>query len=115
MAKLIKRMSRQNLLGSASESPEGLSPNQRVQLNGQAASPDPTDVGGQPRSGAEHDRSAAPQDHQVEMVSQKHIRRKDNFPLATVTEETNGGGEGDRLLDFRYNFLLCIEWGGNLA
>lgn len=99
MAKLIKRMSRQNLLGSASESPEGTSPNPRVQLNGQAASPDPAQVSGQPRSGAEHDRPAANPDHQAEVVSQKHIHRKDNFPLATVTEETNGGVEGDRITE----------------
>ncbi|KAM4730845.1 protein ITPRID2 isoform 2-T2 [Anableps anableps] len=97
MAKLIKKISKQNLLGSTSESPEGLSPKQRVQLNGHAASPDPAHVNGHTHSSTAHDRSSTSSDHQVEMVSQKHIRRKDNFPLATVTEETNGGGEGDRL------------------
>ncbi|MEQ2302134.1 hypothetical protein AMECASPLE_003449 [Ameca splendens] len=99
MAKLIKKLSRQNLLGSASESPEGLSPKQHVQLNGHAASPDAAQVNGHPRSGTEHHRPSTNSDHQGEMVSQKHIRRKDNFPLATVTEETSGGGEGDRLME----------------
>ncbi|XP_014823537.1 PREDICTED: sperm-specific antigen 2 homolog isoform X2 [Poecilia mexicana] len=96
-AKLVKKMSKQNLLGSTAESPEGASPNEPTQLNGHAASPDAARVNDRTRSGKDHD--CASSDHQVEMVSQKHMRRKDNFTLATVTEETNGGGEGDRLME----------------
>lgn len=99
MAKLIKKMSKQNLLGSTAESPEGVSPNKRAQLNGHTASPDPARVNNHTSSGTDHD--SASSDHQVEMVSQKHMRRKDNFPLATVREETNGGGEADRLMESR--------------
>ncbi|XP_054887831.1 protein ITPRID2 isoform X2 [Poeciliopsis prolifica] len=99
MAKLIKKMSKQNLLGSTAESPQGVSPNKRAQLNGHTASPDPACVNDQTSSGTDHDRANASSDHQVEMVSQKHVHRKDNFPLATVTEEPNGGGEGDRPME----------------
>ncbi|XP_023192662.1 sperm-specific antigen 2 [Xiphophorus maculatus] len=97
MAKLIKKISKQNLLGSTAESPEGVSPNKRAQLNGHTASPDSARVKDHTSSGTDHDRASS--DHQVEMVSQKHMRRKDNFPLATVREETNGGGEADRLME----------------
>ncbi|XP_038153386.1 protein ITPRID2 [Cyprinodon tularosa] len=96
MAKLIKRISRQNLLGSASDSPEGLSP---TQPNGHTASPDLPHLNGHPRSGTDHHRSTANSDHQGEVANQKHLRRKDNFPLATVTEETNGGGDAERLME----------------
>uniref|UniRef100_A0A4W6DIV2 ITPR-interacting domain-containing protein n=1 Tax=Lates calcarifer TaxID=8187 RepID=A0A4W6DIV2_LATCA len=37
--------------------------------------------------------------------SQKHIRKKDSRSLATVTEETNGDGETDRLTDNRSFYL----------
>lgn len=43
----------------------------------------------------EQDDCSTKLDHQVETVSQKNSRKKDNC-LATVTEETNGDGETDR-------------------
>ncbi|XP_012719812.2 protein ITPRID2 [Fundulus heteroclitus] len=99
MAKLLRKISRNNMLGSISDSPEGVSPNQNAPLNGQTASPELAHVNGHPRSATEHDRSSTNSGHQVEMVSQKHSRRKDNFPLATVTEEASGPGESDRLTE----------------
>uniref|UniRef100_A0A4W6DIY5 ITPR-interacting domain-containing protein n=1 Tax=Lates calcarifer TaxID=8187 RepID=A0A4W6DIY5_LATCA len=73
VAKLLKKtISKHNLLAAASESPEAQTPNQHTQLNGHTS---------------------------TETVSQKHIRKKDSRSLATVTEETNGDGETDRLTD----------------
>ncbi|KAM4558467.1 protein ITPRID2 [Odontesthes bonariensis] len=98
VAKLLrKNISKHNLL--ASESPEAHSPKQQTQLNGQAATPDHAHVNGHAHASPEQDRHSIDSDHQAETFSQKHIRRKDNFSLETVTEETSGDGETDRLTD----------------
>ncbi|XP_072252670.1 protein ITPRID2 isoform X2 [Leuresthes tenuis] len=94
---LRKNISKHNLL--ASEPPEAQSPNQQTQLNGQAATPDHAHINGHTHASPEQDRHSTDSDHQVETFNQKPIRRKDNFSLATVTEETSGDGETDRLTD----------------
>ena len=96
---LRKNISKHNLL--ASESSEAHSPKQQTQLNGQAATPDHAHINGHAHASPEQDRHSTDSDHQAETFSQKHIRRKDNFSLATVTEETSGDGETDRLTDSR--------------
>ncbi|XP_041857252.1 protein ITPRID2 isoform X2 [Melanotaenia boesemani] len=85
-----RRVSRRNLLGSTSESPDA--PNQHTQLNGHAASPDNA-------KGSEQDSHGTDSDHQGDTVSQKHFRRKDNVALPTVTEEASGDKETERLVD----------------
>ncbi|KAM7406744.1 hypothetical protein PAMA_002788 [Pampus argenteus] len=87
-AKLLKKtLSKHNLLMASPESPEARTPRQETQLNGHGRS-DHTFS-----SGPEQDGGSTEPDHQ------KHIRKKDSCPLATVTEENNGDGEADRLTD----------------
>ncbi|KAL3969688.1 COMPASS component SWD3 [Sarotherodon galilaeus] len=94
-AKILKRtLSRHNLLSSTSESTEAQTPNQQTLTNGHAA---PADA----PAGTEQDGSSTDSHHQAEVVSPKHIRKKDNCPLATVTEETSGDGETGSLTDSR--------------
>ncbi|XP_017265820.1 protein ITPRID2 isoform X2 [Kryptolebias marmoratus] len=109
VAKILKKsISKHNLLSSASESPEAQSPNQKVQLNGHAATPTsapstPTAAAAaapdHAHAGPEQDKESTDSDNQVATISQKVIRKKDHFPLATVTEETSGGVETDQLTD----------------
>lgn len=58
---------------------------------------------------AEQDGSSTNSHHQAEVVSPKHMRKKDNCPLATVTEETSGDGETGSLTDNRYHYLMHIN------
>lgn len=102
-AKILKRrLSSRNLLSSTSESTEAQTPNQQTLTNGHAA---PADA----PAGTEQDRSSTESHHQAEVVSPKHIRKKDNCPLATVTEEISGDGETGSLTDSRYNYLMHIN------
>ncbi|KAM7379976.1 hypothetical protein PAMP_003307 [Pampus punctatissimus] len=90
-AKLLKKtLSKHNLLMTSPESPESRTSHQETQLNGHGHSNHTFN------SGPEHDGGSTEPDHQ------KHSRKKDSFPLATVTEENNGDGETDRLTDDRY-------------
>ncbi|KAM6934122.1 protein ITPRID2 [Xenentodon cancila] len=94
VAKLLKKtISKHNLLGSTAESPEVHSSKQLTQLNGSATSPDQTS------SSPAQDRYSTDPDQVVETVSQKPLRKKDIFSLATVTEETSTDGETDRPTD----------------
>ncbi|XP_063354682.1 protein ITPRID2 isoform X3 [Pelmatolapia mariae] len=94
-AKILKRtLSRHNLLSSTSESTEAQTPNQQTLTSGHEA---PADA----PAGTEQDGSSTNSHHQAEVVSPKHIRKKDNCPLATVTEETSGDGETGSLTDNR--------------
>ncbi|XP_047456712.1 protein ITPRID2 isoform X2 [Mugil cephalus] len=103
VAKLFKRtISKRNLHGSTSESPEPQTPQPHKQLNGHASTSDPASASVHAHTNGhaqQQDGRSAESEHQQETVSQKHIRKKDNFSLATVTEETNGDGETDRLTD----------------
>ena len=102
VAKLLKKtISKHNLLATASESPESHTPNQHTQVNGHTPS-DPTHTNGHAHAAPEQDGFGTHHDFQVETVSQKHLRKKDSCCLATVTEETNGDGETDRLTDNGY-------------
>lgn len=102
VAKLLKKtISKHNLLAAASESPEAQTPNQHTQLNGHTSA-DQTHTNGHAHGSPERNSCSTDPDHQTETVSQKHIRKKDSRSLATVTEETNGDGETDRLTDNRY-------------
>ncbi|XP_022059324.2 LOW QUALITY PROTEIN: protein ITPRID2 [Acanthochromis polyacanthus] len=94
---LKKSISKHNLLAASPESPEGQMSNQ--QLNGHATASDHTHTNGHAYAGTDQDGCSATSGHQVETVIQKHTRKKDNCSLATVTEETNGDGESDRLTD----------------
>ncbi|XP_056244968.1 protein ITPRID2 isoform X1 [Seriola aureovittata] len=99
VAKLLKKtISKHNLLAAAPESPETHTPNQHTQVNGHTSS-DHTHTNGHAHAGSEQDGCSTDQTHQGETVSQKHVRKKDSCSLATVTEETNGDGETDRLTD----------------
>ena len=90
MAKRLKKtISKHNLLGSSPESPEA---RLSKQPNGTAGL-DHTGTNGHAEAGSDPD-------HQ-DLLSQKHLRRKDNFSLATVTEETSTDGDADRLMDGR--------------
>lgn len=80
-----------NLLQS--ESAEGQSPKQPALTNGHAAS--------DAHTGTERDKSGTNSDNRAEMVSPKHIRKKDNCSLATVAEETSVDGETGCLADNR--------------
>lgn len=105
VAKLLKKtLTKHNLLSSsvASESAESQTPNQHKQLNGHSPS-DHTHTNG--HTSTEQD-SSTNTDHQAETASPKHSRKKDSCSLATVTEETNGDGETDRLTGDRYS---CID------
>lgn len=94
-AKLLKKtLSKHNLLTASPESPEAHTPHQETQLNGHAHS-DHALNNGHTHSGSEQDSGSTDADHQ------KHIRKKDSCSLATVTEETSGDGETDRLTDDR--------------
>ncbi|XP_040913062.1 protein ITPRID2 isoform X2 [Toxotes jaculatrix] len=94
VAKLLKKtISKHNLLATTPDSPD-----QHGQLNGHSPS-DHTHTNGHAHTGPEQDVCSTDSDHQAETVSQKHIRRKDNCSLATVTEETNGDGEIDQMTD----------------
>lgn len=103
VAQLFKRtISRRNLLGSTSESPEA-----QKQLNGHAAAAAASDHAHTNGHAPQQDgRGAADSDHQSETVGQKHVRRKDNFSLATVTEESSGDGETGRLTDWYQQLVL---------
>ncbi|XP_067371527.1 protein ITPRID2 isoform X2 [Channa argus] len=95
VAKLLKKtLTKHNLLAASSESPDTHTPNQHTQLNGHS----PLDhTHGNGNTGPEQNSCSSDPDHQGDIVSPKHSRKKDNCPLATVTEETNGDGETDRL------------------
>uniref|UniRef100_A0A3P8RU90 ITPR interacting domain containing 2 n=1 Tax=Amphiprion percula TaxID=161767 RepID=A0A3P8RU90_AMPPE len=94
---LKKSISKHNLLAASPESPEGQTSNQ--QPNGHTTASDHTHTNGHAYAGTDQDDCRTTSSHQVETVSQKHTRKKDNCSLATVTEETNGDGESDRLTD----------------
>ncbi|XP_028248910.1 protein ITPRID2 isoform X2 [Parambassis ranga] len=90
VAKLLKKtISKHHLLANTPELSEAQTPNQHPQLNGHAPSEHAHTNG---HAGPEQDGCRTDSDHQMETVSQKHIRKKD-FSLATVTEETNGDVE----------------------
>ncbi|XP_071336321.1 protein ITPRID2 isoform X2 [Trachinotus anak] len=106
VAKLLKKtISKHNLLATAPESPEAHTPNQHTQLNGHTPS-DHKHTNGHVFVGPEKDACSIEPTHQGETVGQKHVRKKDSCSLATVTEETNGDGETDRLTD------NSPEWSG---
>ncbi|XP_028447088.1 protein ITPRID2 isoform X2 [Perca flavescens] len=94
VAKLLKKtITKHNLYAAAaSESPEAHKPNQHNQPNGHAT-PDHTHTNGHAPPGPEEDGCSTDSDHQAETVNQKHMRKKDNYSLATVAEETNGDGD----------------------
>ncbi|XP_030614421.1 protein ITPRID2 isoform X2 [Archocentrus centrarchus] len=93
-AKILKRsISKFNLLQSAAESPEGQMPKQHTLTNGHTAS--------DAHTGTEQDKSGTNSDSQAEMVSPKHVRKKDNCSLATVAEEAGGDGDTGCLTDNR--------------
>ncbi|XP_042350311.1 protein ITPRID2 isoform X3 [Plectropomus leopardus] len=94
VAKLLKKtISKHNLLAAASESAEANTPNQDTPSNGHAA-PDQAQTNGHAQAaGPEQDVCSTDPDHQAETGNQKHMRKKDSYPLATVTEETNGDGD----------------------
>lgn len=95
VAKLLKKtISKHNLHASASESPEAHAPSQHAQLNGHSTH-DHTNTNGHAHTAPEQDGGSADPEHQAETVNQKHNRKKESCPLATVTEETNGDGETD--------------------
>lgn len=90
VAKLLKKtISKHHLLANTPELSEAQTPNQNPQLNGHAPSEHAHNNG---HASPEQDGCRTDSDHQMETVSQKHIRKKD-FSLATVTEETNGDVE----------------------
>ncbi|KAM9343132.1 protein ITPRID2 [Pholidichthys leucotaenia] len=94
VAKFLKKtISKHNLLAATPETPEAVTPNPDAQLNGHNTS-DHT------HTGTEQDGSSSDSDHQVETVTLKHIRKRENSSLATVKEETSGEGETD-LMDNR--------------
>lgn len=87
--KLLKKtLSKRNLHGSTTESPEAQTPEQQTHLNGHAPSVH-TNTNGHAHTTPEKDGCSTDSDHQ------KPIRKKDSCSLATVTEETNGDGETD--------------------
>ncbi|XP_008280718.1 sperm-specific antigen 2 [Stegastes partitus] len=96
---LKKSISKHNLLAASPESPEAQTANQHTQLNGHTTASDHAHTNGQAHAGPEQDSCSTNSGHQTETVSQKHMRKKDNCSLATVTEETNGDAESDRLTD----------------
>ncbi|XP_058473136.1 protein ITPRID2 isoform X2 [Solea solea] len=97
VAKFLKKtITKHNLLAAAS--PEAQAPSKQTRLNGHTPS-DHMLTNGHTNVGPEQDSPATNPDHQVETASQKHNRKKDSCSLATVTEETNGDGETDCLMD----------------
>lgn len=108
VAKFLKKtISKHNLLANAPESPEAHTHNQHAQLNGQG-----------PSAGADHAHTnghahAGPEQHNGCSTdpNQKHVRKKEScLLLATVTEESNGDGETDRLSDSnRCRQELCLH------
>ncbi|KAM9850853.1 protein ITPRID2 [Aulostomus maculatus] len=96
-AKLLKKtITKHNLLNSNPELSDAHTPQMQTQLNGHSGH---ILTNGDSHTSLEQDVSSIGPDHQVETVNQKHIRKKDNCSLATVTEETNGDGETDQLTD----------------
>lgn len=94
VAKLLKKtITKHNLYAAASaESPETQKP--AAQLNGHATT-DHTHTNGHAHTGPEVNGNHPDAEHQAEVVSQKHNRKKDGRSLATVTEETSGDGEAE--------------------
>lgn len=99
-AKLLKKtITRHNLLTAAPEAPAVTATHAQ---NGHA---DHALANGQTQPGPDQD-DGGPD------ANQKHIRKKDSCSLATVTEETNGDAETDRLIDDRYRWTNCNKAAG---
>ncbi|XP_078142105.1 protein ITPRID2 isoform X1 [Centroberyx gerrardi] len=113
-AKILKKtITKHNLLGGAAESPEththstnhthsehthvnGHTHSEHTHVNGHTHS-EHTHTNGHTHTSPEQDGCSTDPDQQGESANQKALRKKDSRSLATVTEETNGDGETDRL------------------
>ncbi|XP_054643311.1 protein ITPRID2 isoform X2 [Dunckerocampus dactyliophorus] len=95
-AKLLKKtLSKHNLLTPSSES-SGARKSSQPANKGQ---PNDDLANSHTNNGPAQDGDTAEHDHHADSANQKHIRKKDSCSLATVTEETNGDGELERLTE----------------
>lgn len=106
VAKLLKNISKRNLFAAASESLEANVPKQHTELNGHA-SPVHTNTSSPSHMRPEQDSGSTDPDHQEEPVNQKHVRKKDNCSLATVTEEITVDGETENRYCWTIPILAC--------
>lgn len=104
-AKILKKtITKHNLLASAAESPEAHTQSAGLSQDNGHANSEHTRANGHhaPDATPEQDGCSTGPDQQGESAVQKALRKKDSCFLATVTEETNGDGEADRLVHDRY-------------
>ncbi|XP_034416948.1 protein ITPRID2 isoform X2 [Cyclopterus lumpus] len=92
VAKLLKKITKHNLLAAATVSLEEHTPDQQTQMNGHATS-DQTNTNAHTHVAPEQEGCSIDPDHQAETVNQNHMRKKDSCHLATVAEETNADGD----------------------
>nr|XP_057938031.1 protein ITPRID2 isoform X2 [Doryrhamphus excisus] len=95
-AKLLKKtLTKHNLL---TPSPE-LSATRASNQPANKGQPDDDLAKSHTNNGPAQDSDTAEHDHHADSANQKHVRKKDSCSLATVTEETNGDGESERLTE----------------